>query len=169
MTITTTGSITIEIGSAANRREYVLHGVVGETIKVGWQAKDGDAELPLGSLAEIIVSVYTALGGGPEFKDVLDARLDELAAIEPLKPVVDALRNSAVYVTDLGLTATLVDDGNGKKSYKVDNASFGFRVEFSPPLSLVILDLKGFGVLFEYQPAPSGPGVGQLSAAASSV
>lgn len=153
MTITTKGSITIGIGQKDNTKFFTLDGVVGNQIQVGWRAKDGDKELPLGSLTDILPSVWTALGGGEEFGRLLNERLDELANITPLEPVVALLRENMIYITDLAFAAECNKDGN----YVVSSAAFGFRVAYEPPVDIGPIKLKGFGVLFEYTPTkPAG-------------
>ena len=153
MTVQTKGSITIEIGTEGNMREFTLNGSVGHQIQVGWRSKHDGSELPLGSLPDIIESVHSALGGGKGFKDELDKRLNDLEAIPPLAPAAQLLRNNALYVTDLGFTALY----NGKE-YVVSEAAFGFRVIYEPPVSIGPVGLKGFGVLFEYTPKANGNG-----------
>lgn len=158
LTIQTKGYITIEIGAEGDKRSFTLDGTVGNQIQVGWRAKDGDEELPLGSLPNIIVSVYTALGGSSDFGDVLNKRLDDLAAIAPLTPIVSLLRDNAVYITDLAFSATYTEE----TGYTMTDSAFGFRVEFESA-KVGPLTLRGFGVLFEYTPTPEGLGAGTLT------
>ena len=147
MTVQTSGSVTLEIGKDGDRRKIVLNGTVGNQIQVGFRAKDGDEEIQVGTFASIIKSVGEALGV-TNFKERFEARLDELAEITPLKPVVKELRGAALYVTDLALSAEYSEEND---KYEVTSAAFGFRVEFAG-LELGPVKLAGFGVLFEYSP-----------------
>ena len=150
MPFNTTGSITIEIGPDGQKKPFTLAGTVGSTIQVGWRAKDGDAEVRLGSLPDIIVSVYTALtGGDADFKTKLDALIASLMTT-PLAPVATLLTQNQVYITDLAISA--VADATG---YSVSSAAFGFRVTFDDA-TVGPFTLKGFGVLFEYEKGKTG-------------
>jgi hypothetical protein len=165
MAVQTSGSVTIEIGVVGDLKRIVLNGTVGDQIQVGFRAKDGDKEVQVGTFTSIIGSVATALGAGPKFKADFEDKLTKLAAIGPLAPVVNQLQNAALYVTDLYLSANYMEESQGAaKKFIVQNAAFGFRVEFSE-LELGPVKIVGFGVLFEYTVDKSVPagGVGKLT------
>ena len=151
MAVQTSGSVTLEIGIAGDVKRIVLDGTVVDQIQVGFRAKDGDKEVQVGTFTSIIASVAKALGAGDNFKVEFEKKLTDLEAITPLAPVVKQLREAALYVTDLYLSANYEEDppGSGQKKFVVQNAAFGFRVEFSE-LELGPVKIVGFGVLFEY-------------------
>ena len=148
MSIQIAGSITLTIGDIGDTKDIILTGTVGNKIQVGFRARDGDPEFVLGTFETIIASVAVALGA-EGFDDRFKAQLDELEKIQVLGPVVNNLRNMALIITDMALSADYDED---KGEYVVTDAAFGFRVEFAD-LSIGPVTLAGFGVLFEYSPS----------------
>jgi hypothetical protein len=159
MAVQTSGSVTLKIGKAGDLKNIVLNGTVGDQIQVGFRAKDGDKEVQVGTFTTIITSVATALGAGPNFETDFNQKLTDLAVIAPLAEVVKQLREAALYVTDMYLSANYMEDPpqSGQKKFVVQDAAFGFRVEFSE-LELGPVKIVGFGVLFEYTVDKTGNG-----------
>lgn len=158
MAVQTSGSVTLEIGIPGDLKRIVLDGTVGDQIQVGFRAKDGDKEIQVGTFTSIIASVAKALGAGDNFEPDFKEKLAQLKTITPLSPVVDQLENAALYVTDLYLSANYKEKTPGTpKEFVVQNAAFGFRVEFSE-LALGPVKIVGFGVLFEYTVDSTGNG-----------
>ncbi|MEO9827712.1 MAG: hypothetical protein ABJF50_25230 [Paracoccaceae bacterium] len=160
MAVQTSGSVALEIGSAGDRRKIVLDGQVGNQIQVGFRAKDGDKEIKVGSFTDVVGTVAEALGAGPDFQTEFEARLTDLEAVGPLKPVVIELREAQLFVTDLALQANYDEAAS---TYKFQSGAFGFRVEFAQ-LELGPIKLVGFGVLFEYTEDATGAGAGAMRA-----
>lgn len=157
--VQTSGSVTLEIGPGGDRRRIVLDGQVGNQIQVGFRAKDGDTEIAVGCFETVIDSVASALGAGTGFSEGFKNRLAELSGIEGLKDVAAQLLTAQLYVTDLALSATYIDEA---AEYKFESGAFGFRVEF-PQLILGPIKVVGFGVLFEYSVNKDGEAQGVLN------
>ena len=147
------GYVDIEVGDT----EFRLDGRIGPVIEVGWrEGVDGQEAKQLGLIEDVMVKVGTALTGVTQGKDEagsfanrLDATLKELSGTPGLGPVIEALLKLEIWVTALYIRAeTPKEDKNG--TYKVTNASFGFRAVFTTDVGLGPVKLKGFGVLFEY-------------------
>jgi hypothetical protein len=146
------GSLTLEVGPQGDRKRIVLDGQVGQQIQVGFRAKDGDPEIPLGTFKTIIVSVAEAFGVGSEFATDFEQRINDLGAVNAdLKKITEQLLNAQLFITDMAINASSDDAG----TYSIDSVAFGFRVEFSE-LKLGPIQVVGFGVLFEYTPASKG-------------
>jgi hypothetical protein len=160
--VQSSGSITLEIGPPGPVKQFVLTGTVGSQIQVGFRAKDGDPEVPLGSFEQIIESVGKMLGAGAGFATGFKEKLDELEKIDLLGYVVGQLRAANLIVTDLAISAEYKKPGEEEGKYEVTSAAFGFRVEF-PKFKLGPVTIRGFGVLFEYTPKDENNGDGVLT------
>jgi hypothetical protein len=153
MSVTTSGSIKLQIGPETNPKDFILKGTVGSEISVGFRSPP-EQPVEIGTIPEIIESVASSLVGKDQaegFKTRFEDLLKGLGGVPGLNLVIDALKKGLVSITDLAITASSPGEGDSG-SYKVNSAAFGFTVAFNPSVALGPIALAGFGVLFEYTP-----------------
>jgi hypothetical protein len=135
------GALVIEI----NGHPFTLEGKVGTSIVVEYHRTFEEAA-NLGTFADIIISVGSALGAPADFVTDIQKRVDDFknnAAAGPLDKVAAALLSAQLRITDLGIN-TLT------KSYQ-----FGFVLDFSESkIEAAGIKLKAFGLKFSYQKQP---------------
>lgn len=134
--VETEGFIVIQIGD----EEFTLTGRIGNALIVSYHKSFEDA-LPLGTLPDMIGKVATALGipDAADFEKNITGKLDALAKIPVLGPVVDMLRKGVFKITDLGINTQT-------KTYE-----FGFGVDTTATVDNI--PIAAFGLKFTYPPS----------------
>ena len=134
MTITTAGSITLEI----QQQPFTLEGLIGSTINVQYHKSPEDG-LELGTVEDLAKEIAGLFGLDGDFENKLSDLLKALKGVGGLDKIVETLMSSKIIITDLGINTA------APATYQ-----FGFYVRLKDA-KLGPVTIVGFGVVFTYE------------------